>query len=110
MATIQNYLELLESVSLSEEEKRKIEKDLLSSTQKVNEMIDNLLTWVKSQLDGAKPDLKRLNVYEVLDDTLKLSKLLAQRKNIHLNIEVDRTASVIADYGMLQCKQIQTES
>ncbi len=102
MSSIQNYLELLEAVPFNETEKKQMEQDLLNNTLRVNEMIDNLLTWVRSQLDGVKPDLKQLNVYEVLDGTLKLSKLLAQKKNIRLDIAIEKNVFVIADAGMLQ--------
>lgn len=102
VASIQNYLEILESVPFTEDEKKKIEHDLLNNTLKVNEMIENLLTWVKSQLNGVKPDLKTLFVLKELSPMLELSQLTAKKKNISLDIEIAPDTTVFADTEMLQ--------
>ncbi|MFD1631608.1 sensor histidine kinase [Pseudopedobacter beijingensis] len=102
LASIQSYLESLSSISFSEEERNKINQSLLENTVAANEMMDNLLTWVKSQLDGLKPDLVRFALLENLKITLDVSATFAERKGINLSIAIDNSVTVTADKEILK--------
>lgn len=102
LASIENYLTLLNQLELSDEEKAKIEKNLLSSTRQTTEMLQNILLWSKDQMDGVPINLAHINIHETLNDTIQLQNILAAEKEIGLNYSPNYELRVIADADMLQ--------
>ncbi|HEY1023869.1 MAG TPA: HAMP domain-containing sensor histidine kinase [Sphingobacteriaceae bacterium] len=102
LANIQNYLEFLSFTDLTLEEKQLLQQDLLRATQSTQEMLTNLLSWSKSQLDGIKPRLHHLNLTETLKPTLELLRILAKKKGLELTWQIADECSVAADANMLQ--------
>lgn len=102
LASIQGYLESLASLSFSEEEKSKINKKLLEDTISANEMMENLLTWVKSQLDGEKPNIIKFKLLDELKITMDLCHNSAVNKKINLTVRIDPHLTVTADKEMIK--------
>lgn len=100
--SIQGYLELLSYGLLGDEEKAKIEKELLNHTRQTQDMLANLLTWSKSQLDGTNADLKPINFYTTISSTMDMMTAVATKKGIRLNNYIDPALVVKADADMLQ--------
>lgn len=100
--SIQGYLELLSYGLLGEEEKAKIEKELLNHTRQTQDMLANLLSWSKSQLSGTNADLKPLNFYSTVSTTLDMMMAVATKKGIRLTNAIDPAIHVKADADMLQ--------
>lgn len=101
LASIQSYLELLTAYSLNEEEKKEIELKLLVLTKNTSNMMTNLLSWSKSQLEGVQINLQPLNLHKILQDMLKVEGSIAQDKGIRLLYQIDEDIYAIADANML---------
>jgi len=102
LASIENYLELLGQISLSPEEKGSIEKDLLRSTRQTSELLQNILSWSKDQMNGVAVHLQQIFVQQTLDNTIRVQQNLASDKCILFVHEIDAELQVIADPNMLQ--------
>ncbi|ADY54349.1 integral membrane sensor signal transduction histidine kinase [Pseudopedobacter saltans DSM 12145] len=100
--SIKGYLESLNAISFSEEEKNLINKKLLEDTISANEMMDNLLTWVKNQLDGVEPNLLRFKLADNLKITIDLCRNSALNKNINLTVNIDEDVDIVADREMIK--------
>lgn len=102
LSNIQNYLEMLTEVEIAEEERLKIEKSLLQSTRSTLDLLNNVLNWSKSQMDGLKFNLEPLNVYQLLSPQLLLFINIAANKKIKVEISIDPTIEVLGNKDMLQ--------
>jgi len=101
LASIQSYLELLTAFPLKEEEKKEIELKLLSLTINTSNMMGNLLSWSKSQLDGVQVNIQSLNLMKTMRDMLKVEASIAHEKNIMLTHQINENIYVSADANML---------
>jgi two-component system sensor histidine kinase/response regulator len=102
LASIENYLTVLNNIDLSPKEKKAIEQSLLTSTKQTSEMLQNILYWSKDQMLGITVNLSTVNLSNVLKHTIALQRTLAQEKNIELKATIDPSLQVIADPDMLQ--------
>ncbi|WP_090780919.1 sensor histidine kinase KdpD [Pedobacter sp. ok626] len=102
LSSIESHLSLLNEIDISGEEKMEIEKQLLSSTRQTSEMLQNILSWAKDQMDEIKVNLSSISIYETLKHTVSLQKSIAQEKDINLIFLADENLKVIADPDMLQ--------
>ncbi|RZJ74060.1 MAG: HAMP domain-containing histidine kinase [Flavobacterium sp.] len=100
--SIQGYLEILTEEDLGAAERIGLEKHLLQITRDTSEMLNNVLTWSKSQLEGPKVSLIRLNVGEILKNGLSIEKNISQRKGVGLSIDAEDDLCVLADINMMQ--------
>jgi len=101
LASIQSYLELLTAYPLKEEEKKEIELKLLSLTKNTANMMANLLSWSKSQMEGVQLNALSLNLVKTLRDMLKVETNIAHEKEIILTYQIDENIYVHADANML---------
>lgn len=102
LSNIQNYLELLTVVDISEDERFKINGDLLQSTRSTLDLLNNVLSWSKSQMQGLSFKLSPYNVYQLLSSPMLLFIRIAESKSIRLEISIDPKLEVIANGDMLQ--------
>lgn len=102
LISIQNYLELLNEYELGTVEREHLEKTLLTSTNNAIEMLSNLLSWSKSQMDGVNVNLVKVSLLEALSNTLAMEKMHALKKEISLSYQIPENITVIADVDMLQ--------
>ncbi|MBC8987865.1 HAMP domain-containing histidine kinase [Pedobacter sp. N36a] len=101
LSSIQGYLEILNSIGLDESEKLLIEGQLLQITRDTSEMLMNLLSWSKTQLQGGNVQLKALDVNEALQEWLKIENTIANKKGIRLRILTAGQLYLMADDDML---------
>ena len=102
LSNIQNYLELLSVVDITEDERFKINSDLLQSTRSTLDLLNNVLSWSKSQMQGLSFKLSPYNVYQLLSSPMLLFIRIAESKSIRLEISIDPKLEVIANGDMLQ--------
>ncbi|TCC84037.1 sensor histidine kinase [Pedobacter hiemivivus] len=102
LSSIETYLSLLNEMDLNNEEKVEIERQLLSSTRQTSEMLQNILSWAKDQMDEIKVNLSSIFIYKTLKHTVNLQKSMAKEKVINLIFSADKDLKVIADPDMLQ--------
>ena len=102
LASLTHYLEALTVYSFSPEEKQSMERELLSKTRYIDEMLFNLLSWAVNQNQGFKTELIRLSLNEVGDRVVKLLQAVAAEKNITLHQHIPEAVAVLADKDMLE--------
>lgn len=102
LASIENYLSLLNKIDLETEEKKIIEQNLLNSTRQTSEMLQNILYWSKDQMQGIGVHLNVIDLQQTLTPTILLQQTLAQEKGIKLSFNIPTHLNVIADPDLLQ--------
>lgn len=84
LAHIQSYLEMLTEYELSDQERKDIKSQLLLSTRGTLDMVNNVLYWSKSQLEGKEQLSEMLNVAALLKQQVELFRNIAAGKQIEL--------------------------
>lgn len=99
--SIQSFLEISMEVDIEEHEKRTINSSLLRETRYTRQLLVNLLSWSKTQMDGLAVKLVKLDLDNALEHTILMQASLAEKKGISLNNLVEKHIQVIADNDML---------
>lgn len=102
IASLQSYLEILSQMDMEEENWQEIRTDLIQISQSTDNMLSNLLTWSKSQMEGIKLDKKLINLADALSPVIEVFHSVARVKQIELNYSINHTLKVLADEDMLQ--------
>lgn len=102
LISIQGFLELLTEYDLSVAEKEKLEKELLQRTNNAVQMLNNILTWSKSQMEGVKTNLTPVLLFDNLAKTLAITRGIATDKGVEMVHNLDDEICVEADPDMLQ--------
>lgn len=100
--SIQSYLQVLADMEMSPEEKSMLEKELLEQTQNTSELLSNLLSWSKSQMEGNRVQIRVVPVKDLLERTISTQKMIASKKKIRLISHIQENLSVAADPDMLK--------
>ena len=100
--SIQSFLEISMEVEIEEDEKRTINSSLLKETKYTGQMLINLLSWSKTQMEGVNVRLIRLDLAKGLETTLLLQTSLAEEKGLILNNRIQQNIQVIADSDMME--------
>jgi two-component system sensor histidine kinase/response regulator len=100
--SIQSFLEVSMDGDLDEEEKKIINKSLLRETKNTRQLLINLLSWSKTQMDGVNVNLIEQDLLHTLETTLIMQKSIAEEKNIVLTNAIDEGLRVVADTDMLE--------
>lgn len=101
--SIQGFLEILIDFDLEEDERKAIKAKLLKETKGTQDMLFNLLTWTKSQMDGGvKVNLVAVNLHQIIESCIDVQRTAALEKAITINNKVDAKVFVRADVDMLK--------
>ncbi|MBB6272748.1 signal transduction histidine kinase [Pedobacter cryoconitis] len=100
--SIQSFLEISMEMEIEEDEKRTINSSLLKETKYTGQMLINLLSWSKTQMEGVNVRLIRIELAKVLETTLLLQTSLAEEKGLTLNNRIQQHVHVIADRDMME--------
>ncbi|SFD90502.1 Signal transduction histidine kinase [Chitinophaga sp. CF118] len=95
-------LHLIAEYDLKEEERKMLGDELLTLTKNTSNMLSNLLTWSKMQMDGRGVRLSSVDIYSVVERVLSLQKMLADKKSVSIISKVDPSIFVTADNNMLE--------
>lgn len=102
LGSIQNYLEILSELDIDEKQKQSITASLLSETKNTQQMLSNLLSWSKSQMEGVTVNLQEINLKDVLLPAIRAQQSRAGEKSINLETNINASIIVLADKDMLQ--------
>ncbi len=85
----------------SEEEKNEMFGVIAASSEHLYSLLENLLTWARSQTGTIEfhPNIKTLKF--VVDDTIALHQLQAENKNICIECNIDESIQIFADSQMI---------
>ncbi len=98
--SLTGYLEIMSSDLLSEEDRRKIENELLEKTRYASEMLANMLTWARNQMNGVKVTLVNVDMNSVIDESLNAKITIAAKKQVNLKKGNTENAVALCDYEM----------
>lgn len=82
---VENYLELIND-----------------SAQNTFKLLENLLSWAKSQTGKIEFNPKNLNLKEIVSETVSIVSITAANKAIDIEINIDKNVSVFADADMIK--------
>ena len=95
-------LHLIAEYDLEEEEKKMLGDELLTLTKNTSNLLTNLLTWSKLQMDGKGVRLSSENVHEAVERVLSIQRMLADKKSVSIISHVDPAIHITADHNMLE--------
>jgi signal transduction histidine kinase len=83
--------------SMTQEEIKKIASDLNKSIENVLQLIEDLLTWARSQMNSIQVNPEDIDLIDIIREDIELSIPLAQKKGISLLKEIEKPYKVFAD-------------
>ena len=92
---------LKEKKNLSEEEIFSMLADIHSSADKLNRLLENLLTWSRIQLGKLTVNPESHNLYQIIDFCIQLFLDNAKQKNISITNNVPKDITIFADASMV---------
>ena len=101
MASVKQYLDLLQTEELDIEQRRAIEKSLARSLNDANNLLNNLLLWAKNQMHLNYVQLETIPIKALLAETVSLYQGQADHKKINIKIHASADFQVKADQNML---------
>ena len=105
LSVIQGYVEtaLIKSDKLSDEEKDKYLETILSSTKRLLKLVEELFELSKLEAKQIEPNNETFSLAELAQDVHQKNKIIADKKNIELQLEVHASnTNVEADISMIE--------
>ncbi len=101
-ATIISFANLLSKDldKFSREELSEMVEEFSRSVEQINNLLENLLQWSRSQTGKIKNNAEILKFNDIVDDTLSLFTSLLKEKNLTVNKDIDKDLVVWADRNM----------
>lgn len=72
------------------------------TTHQVYRLLDNLLNWSRSQTNSLKINITKVNLSDIIDDTISLQKQRADEKHILVNANISENIYVKSDRNLIQ--------
>ncbi|HAA11489.1 MAG TPA: hypothetical protein DCE41_07230 [Cytophagales bacterium] len=87
--------------SLSKEEIQNLATDLDNSLKNLFSLLENLLTWARSQTGSLEFNPTSWQLNKVIEETTEVLQPTAEKKNIKLSVNVPSNSEVLADRNMI---------
>lgn len=91
-----------ESHLVTPEDFRKMVKEIKGSVDQTYDLLENLLVWSKSQMQGFTLNVEAINLAVLAEENIQLSAPQAARKQITVINRVDSSHKVLADEDMIR--------
>lgn len=101
LSTLKQYLELDPSLRSDPEQFMNYQKGLVKKVDEINQTLDDLLFWSKSQLQGMKRNVSSFKASEVVESVMVLSEEVLQKKGILLSVNYNATSKAWCDKDQL---------
>lgn len=102
VSQLQSVLGLVNTQELSREEFSTISHILKRNVDSLYVVLDNILSWSKSQMEDFKVQLSPISLETVVKPSLELLHNQAQSKELNINVELSTKVKVWADPDLLQ--------
>ena len=102
LALTQQYFSALKEVEMDNEERQALEEELVSNLKNAEDLLNNLLNWAKNQMQNATPQIKNINLNQLLEKKMEVFKAIALKKDIQLTTNINENINVKADMDMLR--------
>lgn len=96
-----SFINLLEMGNVSEDKLKKYAASLKNSLGYTSVMMENLLNWAYSQLNGFSPSLQSFELNKVVENLVTTAKVEAGQKNIEISYSGIADLVVINDVNMI---------
>lgn len=73
-------LKLVNSGMLDEEEVKLLNEELLNTTNRTFQMMENILEWSSFELKNETSQIKKILIKDLIDDTVEILKVIARQK------------------------------
>ncbi|MBB6002377.1 tetratricopeptide repeat-containing sensor histidine kinase [Arcicella rosea] len=102
IASLQSFFEIIEEDYYDEipEDLKDILSQLKSGNAQISTILDNLLNWAKTQMSELKPKIQEVNVFDLVDENIKLLQRLAEGKEISIINEIPTDLKASSDLEM----------
>ena len=97
LASLKNTMQLLDGGFISPEEFKEMSKRTHENVDAVLGMLENLLTWSLSQMEGIKPNLKPFDLNKIINENGLVFKEILTQKQIELSLNLSTQALVLGD-------------
>lgn len=102
IASLKGILQLFDNQSLSQSEFVELSKQLEQNVDNIHAMLENLLLWSLSQMNGIKPHFRKFNIAETVTDTISLFGEMTRQKQVRLITNIDNQLVAFADENQIQ--------
>ncbi|NBL64023.1 hypothetical protein GV828_02280 [Flavobacterium sp. NST-5] len=101
--SIQQVLKMIDEGDISSEELKEIASMLVTQVNGTSTMMNNLLQWSMTQLEGAKTTPENINIVKVINDSLAAFQISANAKEITISLKKPTNVfKIYADKGHVQ--------
>lgn len=97
VASLKNYMMLINWGALSQSEFAESTNRLNTQLSNVSNILDNVLNWSISQMEGMKPKLVKVNVSEIIEEKISMLLPTQTAKQIKVQNQVSSIAEVMFD-------------
>lgn len=101
LANTKNLLQLTRSGIIEKEEFDDLSRELDNNLDHNRDLLDNLLNWAKSQMDGLHVESKVLNLFDLIQENIAVAKTAIDKKSISVYNKVPDDFVVFADENIL---------
>jgi two-component system, sensor histidine kinase and response regulator len=101
MYALRNLFRSMQQLDMSGREIKAIIPDVVSDLNYTTGLMENLLHWVKSQMNAANVSPGELSMEEITDETIHIHQLQATTKKISITREMNESPFVFADRDMV---------
>jgi two-component system, sensor histidine kinase and response regulator len=101
MYALRNLFRSMQQMGMSGKEIKAIIPDVVTDLNYTTGLMENLLHWVKSQMNSANVSPGELSMEEITDDAIHVHQLQASTKKISIIREMDELFTVFADRDMV---------
>jgi len=98
---LRNLFKNIQQYDLPGEEIKLLLPEIVNDLEYTTNLMDNLLQWAKSQLQGSNINAQIIDVAKLVEDVKKLLRLQAENKKIYLEAKVNMPVSIYADKDMI---------
>ena len=96
-----SFIQLLENNQLTPEKLHLYASELKNQLTHTSNLMENLLNWAASQMQGFKPNIQSLNLLETVNEVSKAMEQSASKKNVIIQHSIPADVQVMADKDML---------
>ncbi len=100
--SLRGSLNLVLTGVIDQEEFKMLTRDLVDKLDHTSNLLENLLNWARSQMQGTKAYPKVIDLKSIANDCVALLDPIAGKKMIKINSFIDEPLSVYADYEMIK--------
>lgn len=100
--SLQGTLNLLLKGALTQDEFKLLTRDLVEKLDHTYNLLENLLNWARSQMQGMKVYAKTVDLKVIADDCVGLLSSIAEKKLVTINSNIHNSMNVFADNEMVK--------